>query len=254
MASKRTLPFRTEPFRYIVQRHSAPARPSFARYRCLHVTSVDHKATLQTAVVQDHAELKRCYDEYKAATADDGKTRWGNAFVWGMTRHALGEELVVYPGKTTSKGLIVSQRYVTVYTQDSNTRRIQTALDKYLGEEGRQWAAKDRKDAQHLKESLYGFDHMSLTNPHREVLVDILWGDFAHHARQEEEIQLPKLESVLGGESERLARSFERTKRFTATRSHPLAPNMVPFATAAAFMAAPIDKLRDVFRSWPEED
>ncbi|EON66105.1 hypothetical protein W97_05348 [Coniosporium apollinis CBS 100218] len=225
MASKRTLPFRTEPFRYIVQRHSAPARPSFARYRCLHVTSVDPKATLQTAVVQDHAELKRCYDEYKAATADDGKTRWGNAFVWGMTRHALGEELVVYP-----------------------------ALDKYLGEEGRQWAAKDRKDAQHLKESLYGFDHMSLTNPHREVLVDILWGDFAHHARQEEEIQLPKLESVLGGESERLARSFERTKRFTATRSHPLAPNMVPLATAAAFMAAPIDKLRDIFRSWPEED
>ncbi|KAJ9635764.1 hypothetical protein H2199_008116 [Coniosporium tulheliwenetii] len=225
MASKRTLPFRTERFRYVVQRNPAPARPSFARYRCLHVTSVDPKATLQTAVVQDHAELKRCYDEYKAATADDGKTRWGNAFVWGMTRHALGEELVVYP-----------------------------ALDKYLGEEGRHWAAKDRKDAQHLKESLYGFDHMSLTNPHREVLVDILWGDFAHHARQEEEIQLPKLESVLGRESERLARSFERTKRFTATRSHPLAPNMVPFATAAAFMAAPIDKLRDIFRSWPEED
>ena len=94
---------------------------------------------------------------------------------------------------------------------------------------------------------------MSLTNPHREVLLDIIWGDFAPHARQEEEIQLPKLESMLGQESQRLARSFERTKRFTATRSHPLAPNVVPFATAAAFMAAPIDKLRDIFRSWPEE-
>mgnify|MGYP007070498090 CR=1 FL=1 len=72
-------------------------------FRCLHVTAVDPKATLQTAVAQDHAELKHYYDQYKAATTEEGKTRWGNAFVWEMTRHAFREELVVFPGKMALK-------------------------------------------------------------------------------------------------------------------------------------------------------
>ena len=115
MAPKSTLPFR-----YIVQRPSLSARPSIARYRCLHVTSVEPKATLQTAVTQDHAELKRYYDQYKAATAEEGKIKWGNAFIWEMTRHALGEELVVYPGETTLKVIEHQWRYIIIYAQDSD--------------------------------------------------------------------------------------------------------------------------------------
>lgn len=123
-----------------------------------------------------------------------------------------------------------------------------------LGTRGQNWVAEDRKDTQHFKESVYAFDSMSLANPHREPLLDIIWRDFHYHARNEEEVHLPQLESVLGEESRRVAKSFERMKMFTATRSHPGAPNATPWATAAALMAAPVDRVRDVFRSWPEED
>lgn len=99
MPPKSTLPLRSDSVRYLITSNAPLARPSIARSRFVHVTSVDPNATLEAAVRQDHAELKRAYDNYKAATTEDGKTKWGNQFVWEMTRHALGEVLVVYPGK-----------------------------------------------------------------------------------------------------------------------------------------------------------
>lgn len=129
------------------------------------------------------------------------------------------------------------------------------AMEQYLREEGQAWVAEDRKDTQHFKESTHAFDTMSLDNPHREKLLDILWADFIAHARKEEDVQLSKLDSVLGNEkSSRLARMFEKTKRLTATRPHPGSPNELPWATASAFMAAPIDKVRDMFRLFPDEE
>jgi hypothetical protein len=56
-----------------------------------------------------------------------------------------------------------------------------TALHQFLGAKGQAWAAKDRKDAQNLKEDLYGIQNMSAFNPHRAALLDLLWTDFAHH-------------------------------------------------------------------------
>jgi hypothetical protein len=132
---------------------------------------------------------------------------------------------------------------------------ISAAMERYLPEEGPQWVEEDRKDTQHFKESTHAFDTMSLDNPHRTTLLDILWADFVDHARKEEDLQLSKLDSVLGkDENSRLAKAFERTKMFTGTRPHPGSPNTLPWATAAAFMAAPIDKIRDLYRSFPEED
>lgn len=37
-------------------------------------------------------------------------------------------------------------------------------------------------------------------------------------------------------------------------RSHPDAPNQPPAETFVGFLAAPIDKLIDVFQSWPKEE
>lgn len=52
-----------------------------------------------------------------------------------------------------------------------------------------------------------------------------------------------------------LAKSFERTKMFVPTRSHPAAPDKPPlFENAVGMMATPIDKLRDMFNKFPTEE
>ena len=37
------------------------------------------------------------YDKYKEATDADSKERWSNQRRWEVARHAVGEEIVVYP-------------------------------------------------------------------------------------------------------------------------------------------------------------
>ena len=80
-----------------------------------------------------------------------------------------------------------------------------------------------------------------------------LYKDLDKHIREEEDHDLPALEEALpSGESEKVAKSFERTKMFIPTRSHPSAPDRPPFETVAGLLATPIDKLRDIFRRFPQ--
>lgn len=75
------------------------------------------------------------------------------------------------------------------------------------------------------------------------------------HIEEEEKEDLPKLERVLSGpDSVSMANSFRRTKAFVPTRSHPWAPNKPPFETAVGLLAAPFDRLADLFRSFPDQD
>lgn len=82
-----------------------------------------------------------------------------------------------------------------------------------------------------------------------------LMNELSQHIREEEEGDLPALEEALAGEgtgeSEKMATSFGRTKMFVPTRSHPSAPARPPFETVVGLMAAPIDKLGDLFRKFP---
>jgi hypothetical protein len=62
-------------------------------------------------------------------------------------------------------------------------------------------------------------------------------------------MDLPALENVLpDNESQAMSKSFERTKMFVPTRSHPAAPDKPPLETVAGLMAAPMDKLGDIFQ------
>lgn len=85
--------------------------------------------------------------------------------------------------------------------------------------------------------------------------LDSLMKDLRHHIEEEEGKDLIQLEEALSStESKELSESFLRTKKFTPTRSHPSAPKKPPFETVAGLMAAPMDKLRDMFAKFPKED
>lgn len=78
--------------------------------------------------------------------------------------------------------------------------------------------------------------------------------DLSHHIEEEERIDMPRLDEALSrDESVDLIRSFDRTKMFVPTRSHPMAPSKPPFESAVGLMTAPMDYLADMFRKWPRQ-
>lgn len=83
-----------------------------------------------------------------------------------------------------------------------------------------------------------------------------IWGPLSKHMKEEEEGDMPALESKLKeaqGESESMATSFGRTKAFVPSRSHPSAGEHPPFETVMGLLTAPIDHVADLFRKFPEE-
>lgn len=83
-----------------------------------------------------------------------------------------------------------------------------------------------------------------------------IWGLLSKHIEEEEGEDLPALEQALkaeDGQSESMSSSFSRIKMFVPTRSHPSAGENPPFETVMGLMAAPMDRLADMFRKFPDQ-
>ncbi|KAL4781031.1 hemerythrin HHE cation binding domain-containing protein [Aspergillus varians] len=174
------------------------------------------------AIKDDHRELEDYYNKILTASTNKEKTQWQNQFTWELARHSIGEELVVYP-----------------------------VFEKSLPD-GRAMADKDRKEHYGVKEKLKQFQNMEASNPEFEPTIKSLMADLSEHIKEEEAEDLPKLEDAISSaESEKLSKSFGRTKMFIPSRSHPDAPDKPPFETAIGLLTAPIDHLADLFRTWP---
>ncbi|KAG5804168.1 hypothetical protein H9Q74_011110 [Fusarium xylarioides] len=99
---------------------------------------------------------------------------------------------------------------------------------------------------------------MGILNPDPGYVPEIkhIWDLLDKHIEDEENRDLPALEKALAAHAEdadSLAASFERTKSFVPTRSHPSAGESPPFETVMGLMAAPIDRLADMFRKFPDK-
>lgn len=94
---------------------------------------------------------------------------------------------------------------------------------------------------------------MKASDPEFIPTIKSLMDDLSKHIKDEEEDDLPKLEQHLSEtDSEKMSKSFGRTKMFVPSRSHPSAPDKPPFETVVGLLAAPIDHLADLFRKWPD--
>lgn len=49
------------------------------------------------AIKQDHRDIESYYDRIIKSTDKTEQTQYQNLFTWELARHAIGEELVVYP-------------------------------------------------------------------------------------------------------------------------------------------------------------
>ncbi|RDB19723.1 hypothetical protein Hypma_013193 [Hypsizygus marmoreus] len=199
-------------------------RPAAARLAFAHTMS---SKTLLDAIKEDHQEMYSYYDEYKRASGDkDAQERWSNQLTWEIARHAVGEEIVVYP-----------------------------LMEKHLGQKGVELADKDRAEHQVVKDKLYNLESLTPGSDEHSDLLKTAMDELRKHNNGEENNDLPLLEPELGKDgSIAAATSFSRTKKFVPTRPHPSAPNKPPFETLAGLMAAPMDKLKDAFAKFPTEE
>ncbi|KAI1213305.1 uncharacterized protein F4807DRAFT_410507 [Annulohypoxylon truncatum] len=200
-------------------------RPNLLLSSCPFSSTAVARGPLLSAIKHDHRELEACEPHIMNHKSADERIRYRNIFVWELARHSIGEEIVVYP-----------------------------AMEKHLND-GREMASKDREQHQTIKEQLYRFQGLEANDPEFGPTFRSLLASLQQHVKDEEEHDLPQLESKLDEDSLlKLSRSFERTKLFVPTRSHPMAPNVPPFETAVALLSAPIDKVADIFRKFPKED
>jgi len=188
-------------------------------------TSSKLDKSVSDAIKTDHRELEAYYNEIINAKDAETATKWQNQFVWELARHSIAEELVVYP-----------------------------AMEKHLGQEGKALADKDRAEHNQLKLDLAKFQKLNSTDPAFKTTLSVLYKDLQGHIAEEEQHDLPKLEAAIKSDTEKMAASFERTKMFVPTRSHPSAPDKPPFETVVGLMTAPIDKLMDIFHKFPSAE
>jgi len=176
------------------------------------------------AILIDHQKINECYKNYKQAITSDDRKKWLHQLIWEIARHSIAEEIVVYP-----------------------------EMEKRLPA-GKELAEKSRQEHLQVKNLLYSIDSQSSRDTEIVGLVDELMTVLGTHIMDEEQRDIPNLIAQLTiTEQEHLGKTFERTKKFAPTRPHPSAPDKPPFETAVGLLSAPIDKLMDLFRSFPDE-
>ncbi|CAM1503249.1 Fc.00g080250.m01.CDS01 [Cosmosporella sp. VM-42] len=211
---------------------ATPVNRLFAAPSALALNSRNLRACLSTfagsqrvsdAVKHDHRELEGYYTRLIDSSSHDERVRYQNLFTWELARHSIAEELVVYP-----------------------------AMEHLSG--GKEMAERDRHAHQTVKEQLHHFQSLDPSSNEFLPTLKILMKELSQHIKEEEERDLPALEdNTSDDESHGMATSFQRTKHFVPTRSHPRAPDKPPFETVVGLMSAPIDKLMDMLRKFPKD-
>ncbi|EWZ28438.1 hypothetical protein FOZG_17831 [Fusarium oxysporum Fo47] len=139
------------------------ASPRFMRIQTAALSSA-----ISDAIIQDHRELEKYYNEVINSTDHDHQQRFGNQFIWELARHSISEELVVYP-----------------------------AFEKYMGPKGQEMADSDRQEHYKIKELLKEFQNMKSTDPDYVPKLKELWAPLWQHIQEEERLDLPALEQSL---------------------------------------------------------
>lgn len=206
---------------------------------------VTHKL-ISEAIGADHQYIDLCATELRNATTNDDKIRWRNQITWTFARHAISEELTMYPALEKHLGL-QGKELVAVDLEQHQAVRIS------LVPQTPTWESRLTPQTQ-IKEDLYKLQSLDPAHADFTPLLDRLMDDFHHHVEHEKNEDMPALEAKLSREeSNKLAIYWQQTKKMTPTRSHPSAPNRPYAENLAGLLAMPIDKIGDWVRSFPKD-
>ena len=164
----------------------------------------------------DHREFRALIDEIR--TAPDAATRSDlrDALVSGLVRHAVGEEMYVYPA-------------IKDYVPDGE-------------------AAVEHDTAEHkeLEVTMKELEAVEPTDPQFDTLLGRLETILLDHVQDEESDQFPKLRvSIPREQLVEIGQKVQAAKKLAPTRPHPAAPNAELFHKLVGPGVGLVDRLRD---------
>lgn len=184
----------------------------------------ERQLPIDEQVLEDHQELKTYYGNFKTT----GDMRWYNQFVYDLCRHAVGEEIILYP------------------------------LLEAFGPEGARLADEARTEHQEIKEMLSVMETMSRDQPRSrfDLQFDSLMNMLSEHMEKEENRDLMLIRARCSlADRISYGEKFMNRKRIAPTRPHPNTPESpVLLEEAMGLLVKPIDMFRDLFRSFPEKE
>ena len=81
--------------------------------------------TISEAISADHHSFDVYYENIKNAEDDAGKVRWRNQLTWTLARHAISEELTLYPAMEKHLGAMGVELSKTDKEQHQGVRALE---------------------------------------------------------------------------------------------------------------------------------
>lgn len=181
---------------------------------------------LEELILEDHRDMKAMLEKYRTALTKDEAHKWYNQFVWEVCRHAIGEELVLYP--------LLKERI------PNGPALVEESLEEH------------RETKKYLSE----IEHLDYRSDEFDVKVRTMVDGLLKHMEKEEAEVIKLLVQFLSKE-ERLSAGarFNNRKRIAPTHPHTMIPDNSPiFETLSGLIVAPIDKFFDLFKEFPEAE
>jgi hemerythrin superfamily protein len=191
-------------------------------------TTSTSQSDIISKIKHDHEELEEYFSNYKEAHKGGNHEeagKWFNQFVWEISRHAVSEELVLYP------------------------------LMALQGQRGQELADISRKDHQVTKNILEELQNTS--DPEMfDKKMEQMMADLREHMKKEENEDLAYLEeNVSAKDRETAGTTFRLGKKIAPTRPHAGVPNKSAALEAAlGLLITPIDKFQDLFTAYPSKN
>eukprot|EP01099_Mayorella_cantabrigiensis_P009007 TRINITY_DN958_c0_g1_i1.p1 TRINITY_DN958_c0_g1~~TRINITY_DN958_c0_g1_i1.p1 ORF type:complete len:193 (+),score=42.24 TRINITY_DN958_c0_g1_i1:116-694(+) len=182
-------------------------------------------ATLTEQLSKDHYDIQTYFREFEKYYNDANWTeakKWYNQLAWEIARHTVSEEVIVYP-------------WLEKHTQ-FNVENC-------------------KRQNQRLKENFAQLEKLNVEDPNFHPLLTTTMDLVFQHTEHEEKELYPEVHRAgTSQELNFLAYRFEMRKMIAPTQPHPNAPSHPILQSLTGLLLAPLDKLSDMFKSWPTHE
>jgi len=182
----------------------------------------DDKAvkSIDKLIKDEHDAVRKMYNEYKSSSTDK-KQELAYQMIYELATHSGKEEEVWYPAVAKVLG----------YQQQ------QHLLDEHMK----------------LKENLTKLSNMRVEKDETGVdqLLASIMADFNHHAKQEEDKEMPRFLQESGADGMELGRKFLEAGEHAPTRPHTWAPDKAPLNWLTNRLTRPLDDAADALQNRP---
>jgi len=180
--------------------------------------------SIDKLVKDEHDAVRKMYNEYQSSSSAEKKQELAYQMIYELATHSGKEEEIWYP-----------------------------AVAKVLGNQQRQHLLDEHMK---LKENLTKLSNMRVEKDAEgfdQLLANIM-SDFNHHAKQEEEKEMPRYLQESGADGMELGRKFLEAGEHAPTRPHTWAPDKEPLNWLANRLTRPLDDAADTVQNRPVGD